>query len=338
MPEYLHVCQDKVLPKNLAINQHTFINNGREEAVFVFKKGWINGSTLHVRFMGGTPAQHAIAKEQAQWWTTKAKANLKFDFGNAPNAQIRVAFDPNDGAWSYIGTDASSIPADQPTMNLGFLDGGTAAHEFGHAIGLGHEHQNPEGGLEWNEEAVIRDLSAPPNSWTLQQIKHNVFDKYRADQIRGTKFDPDSIMLYFFPDAWVKNGRGTKQNNSLSAQDMEFIAGARAYPHIAVQALELGVNAAPIPANIGAPSEEDVFKLTVTSGGRHVIETGRQTDVVMKLFGPESQTSLIAEDDDGGVGLNSRIVADMIPGHYFVSVRHFNKANGTGTYSIRAMR
>ena len=43
-------------------------------------------------------------------------------------------------------------------MNLGFLDGGTAAHEFGHAIGLGHEHQNPAGGIEWNEEVVLRDL------------------------------------------------------------------------------------------------------------------------------------------------------------------------------------
>jgi len=36
-------------------------------------------------------------------------------------------------------------------MNLGFLDGGTAAHEFGHAIGLAHEHQNPAGGIQWNE-------------------------------------------------------------------------------------------------------------------------------------------------------------------------------------------
>jgi hypothetical protein len=32
-------------------------------------------------------------------------------------------------------------------MNLGFLDDGTAAHEFGHAIGLAHEHQNPREAL-----------------------------------------------------------------------------------------------------------------------------------------------------------------------------------------------
>ena len=100
----------------------------------------MNGSTLGVRFMGGTANQQATAREQAGWWAQAA--NLKFDFNNAPNAEIRIAFDSSDGAWSYIGTDCRSIPVNQPTMNLGFLDGGTTAHEFGHAIGLAHEHQN----------------------------------------------------------------------------------------------------------------------------------------------------------------------------------------------------
>jgi hypothetical protein len=72
----------------------------------------------------------------------------------------------------------------------------------------------------------------------------------------------------------------------------------------------------------------------VAAPGRHIIETGGQTDVVMKLFGPNSQTLLIAEDDDGGVELNSRITADLIPGQYFVQVRHFNTAGGTGSYTV----
>jgi hypothetical protein len=145
-------------------------------------------------------------------------------------------------------------------------------------------------------------------------------------------------MLYFFPDTWVKSGKGTKENNVLSKLDKEFIAGAQAYPRVVVQAVELGINAAPTPAKIGVPGEEDLFQFTVPSGGRHTIETDGQTDVVMKLFGPNSQTSLIDEDDDGGLGLNSRIVADIIPGQYFVSIRHFNKTGGTGSYSIRVSR
>jgi len=76
----------------------------------------------------------------------------------------------------------------------------------------------------------------------------------------------------------------------------------------------------------------------VATSGRHIVETGGQTDVVMKLFGPNSQTSLIAEDDDDGVGLNSRIAISLIPGQYFAQIRHYNKAGGTGTYTIKVKR
>jgi hypothetical protein len=55
----------------------------------------------------------------------------------------------------------------------------------------------------------------------------------------------------------------------------------------------------------------------------------------MKLFGPASQTSLIAEDDDSGIGANARIIRDLIPGQYYVQIRHFYKASGTGEYRIR---
>jgi len=286
--------------------------------------------------MGGTPAQQALAKEQAQWWTQHA--NLTFDFNNAPDAEIRVTFNSSDGAWSYLGTDCKSIPRNQPTMNLGFMDGGTAGHEFGHAIGLAHEHQNPKGGIEWNEEVVIRDLSGPPNNWTEEEIRHNVLEKYSVDQIRGTNFDPDSIMLYFFPDSWVKSGKGTKANEVLSAMEKAFIASKDAYPRVPVQEAELVINAKPTAASIGKPGEEDVFTFTVKTRGRHVIETGGQTDVYMKLFGPTSQTKLIAEDDDAGVGLNARIAANLNPGKYFVQIRHFNKTQGTGSYTIKVTR
>ena len=78
----------------------------------------------------------------------------------------------------------------------------------------------------------------------------------------------------------------------------------------------------------------DLFTFTVMVGGRHVIETEGQSDVMMKLFGPNSPTLLIAADDDGGVGLNARIVANLLPGRYFAQIRHFSRTQGTGTYTI----
>jgi len=328
------VCIDRVPPQEVFRPQRTMRRGKVLRAVFEFRKMWINGSMLRVRFLAGTSAQQALAKEQARWWTEHA--NLKFEFDNSPDAEIRIAFDPEDGAWSYVGTDCRKVAQDEPTMNLGFLDGGTAGHEFGHAIGLGHEHQNPSGGIQWNEEVVIRDLSGPPNSWTEAQIRHNVIEKYRTAQIKGTQFDPASIMLYFFPDSWVKSGKGTTANEVLSGVDKAFIASAEAYPRARVDAIDLRVNASTATkAAIGMPGEEDVFRFAVKKTGRHVMRTGGKTDMVMKLFGPDAATTLLAEDDDSGVGLNARIVADLVPGQYFLQVRHYNLSRGTGSYTVR---
>lgn len=331
------VCFDRVLPREL-MRQPNIVQpaRGPARALSPLGKLWMNGTTLRVRFLGGTASQQAIAREQAGWWT--AHANLKFDFTHAPDAEIRVSFNPSSGAWSYVGTDVRSIPAGQPTMNLGFLDGGTAGHEFGHAVGLAHEHQNPRIGIQWNEPAVIQALAGPPNYWSEEQTRHNVLFKYSLNQINGTDFDPESIMLYFFPAEWTLNGIATHQNDVLSAMDKAFIASARMYPRTSPgvsAAVELKVNGNRLQASIGKPMEEDLFKFTVTAARRHLIETRGPTDVVMKLFGPNSQTSVIAEDDDSGIDANARIIADLVPGDYYAQIRHWNQEKGTGDYTIR---
>ena len=331
------VCIDRILPRNL-MTPHPVKRraDGRLEAIAIKEKPWMNGSTLHVKFLGGTSVEHSKVQKQAGWWMEVA--NIRFVFDNAPMAEIRIAFDKDNGAWSYVGTDCREIPVDEPTMNLGFLDGGTAAHEFGHAIGLAHEHQNPEGGIQWNEEVVIAECAKPPNNWPEDVTRHNILNKYSADQIMGTAFDPDSIMLYFFPSEWTLNGIGTKQNDVLSKMDKEFVAGAHMYPKYGPAVPDAGtleVDAKTrTTGTIGTYGEEDLYRFTVDSDGRFVIDTMGETDVVMRLFGPDSETALIAEDDDSGEELNARIVADLTPGIYYVQIRHYNREGGTGDYTI----
>ncbi|KAB2963222.1 M12 family metallopeptidase [Zoogloea sp.] len=334
------VCIDRLLPAEMMRHQETMAGPaGRVRAISPRGKTWNNGSTLRVRFIGGTQAQRNTAITQAGWWS--AVANLKFDFNDAADAEIRIAFDPSDGAWSYIGTDCRSIPLNQPTMNLGFLDGGTAAHEFGHAIGLAHEHQSPFGGISWNEKVVLKELAGSPNFWDEATIRHNVLAKYSVDQVNGTDFDPESIMLYFFPATWTTNGIATKANDVLSSLDKLFISGAKMYPRSGPSletATVLKVGAARrTPASIGKAGEQDLYQFVVTTPGKHIIDTQGSTDVVMKLFGPDSTTNLIATDDDSGLGSNARIAASLSAGTYYAQVRHFDAA-GTGAYTIRVRR
>ncbi len=130
-----HVCFDRILPQDLLRpHRRERGDDGADRAISPIGKAWPNGSRLTVSFTGGTAAERNTARTEALWW--EQACNVSFDFGNHIAADIRITFDPSLGAWSYVGTDCKSIPADEPTMNLGFLDGGTSAHEFGHAIGL----------------------------------------------------------------------------------------------------------------------------------------------------------------------------------------------------------
>ena len=103
--------------------------------------------------------------------------------------------------------------------------------------------------------------------------------------------------------------------------------------------IELAVDATNARLPQSASSARPIYSpLRVTKAGRHVIDTRGPTDVVMTLFGPDNPTALIAEDDDSGYGSNARIAASLIEGRYFVQVRHFNRANGMGNYTVRVSR
>ncbi len=330
------ICFDRLLPQDLRQQMPTrSMPGGRTRAISPKGKQWVNGSTIRIRFVDGTDAQRDMVMQFAPEWTNHA--NLVFEFSEDPRAEIRVSFDSNDGAWSYLGLDNLNIPLSAATLNLGWQDEGVILHEFGHMIGLGHEHQNPDGGIVWNEEAVIRDLSGRPNFWDEATIRHNVLNKYSADQVHGTEFDPQSIMLYAFPDEWTQNMGATEENDDLSELDKAFIRSEIMYPGRGTTpeetAVDLAVSHATV-AEISAAGEEDLYRFAVDAAATYVIQTAGSTDVVMSLFGPGSTTNLVGEDDDGGTGTNARISAVLEPGTYYARVRHYNPAS-RGEYRIQ---
>jgi len=96
-------------------------------------------------------------------------------------------------------------------------------HEFGHAMGLIHEHQNPVAGIHWNREAVIRELSGPPNKWSVQEIEFNVLTPASPSDVTATAMDKDSIMMYPIPKTWTTDGFSAGFNSNLSDADQKFI-------------------------------------------------------------------------------------------------------------------
>ncbi|MEQ1636566.1 MAG: tyrosinase family protein [Methylococcales bacterium] len=96
---------------------------------------------------------------------------------------------------------------------------------------------------------------------------------------------------------------------------------------------DLIVGALPRQDNISQPGESDWYRFISPAASTYFIETQGPTDVFMALFGPNSQSLLVTEDDDSGGAGNSRIVSNLSAGTYFVKIRHF-QASGTGNYGI----
>ncbi len=186
-----HICFERVIPprytkiarqKAIAENP-TNANSSTFEAAVLRSKLWKPGRTLHVTFLDGHPVVQTKVESYAHIWSQYA--NITFAFGFDLNAEIRISF-KDEGSWSAIGTDAlieEYYPPNTPTMNYGWLTpdspekdySSVMLHEFGHALGMIHEHQNPANPIQWNEQVVIAALSGPPNFWDKQTVHSNLY-------------------------------------------------------------------------------------------------------------------------------------------------------------------
>jgi serralysin len=242
MKNEIKVCVDKVIKGNepaqymdvsLPAEKMTRLPIAPRLAILRFK-AWTPGRTLNVSFLDGKAVIQDKVIDYAKEWTRYANIRLKFN--GTTQADIRISF-KQKGSWSHIGRDALAIPKHKPTMNFGWLTETTdddeysrvVIHEFGHALGCVHEHQNPSGKIKWNKPAVYNYFRGPPNNWTKEDVDHNLFERYSKNITNYTALDPKSIMLYPIPAEFTLDNKAIGgNNNKLSKMDKQFIA--RQYP------------------------------------------------------------------------------------------------------------
>lgn len=185
-------------------------------------------STLKVRFLEGDPVVHRKIENIAAEW--EQYSGIKLVFGNFSDADIRITFQQT-GSWSYVGLCKNDRQPQQATMNFGWLYPHSAdskypdvvLHEFGHALGLVHEHQHPKVSIPWNEPALFTHHKKQ-DGWSEAKTRQNVIEKYSEGETNFTAYDRRSIMHYPIPRELVLDPQFVVGwNNRLSELDKRFM-------------------------------------------------------------------------------------------------------------------
>lgn len=226
-------------------------------AVVVRTLTWKPGELIKVCFRSGTqPARERVARYASEWMRY---ANVRLEFGEPgnyrsctgdPSEAIKVDFldsGPKSGFWSALGTlsrkeehslnlsylGKDKLPVDRQGKSMPEAEARRLIlHEFGHAIGLVHEHQSPKAqcGKEYYEEAVL--AYGALRGWPRDQTIRNFQQYNEVEELNASNVDRKSIMHYSLPPWLFKTGEKSACfvpiNFDLSDGDKEF--AARIYP------------------------------------------------------------------------------------------------------------
>jgi hypothetical protein len=231
------------------------------QAVFERLKLWKTGQLVRVCFFGGSRDVRARIARAALPWTKSA--NLRLDFGDLDSPrdcdgatlyEIRIGFN-RPGYWSVTGQESVTLlQAHETSFNLQGYDGNEqpdepefssyVLHEFGHAIGFGHEHQHPSGTCDLvSDDLIAQYMAEPPNKWprayALEQIKR----LSQSDVQTIGQMDAESIMFYSLDERVLKEGKNSKcyrDNQKLSKLDEQ--AARELYPSNSVQGEQMRAN------------------------------------------------------------------------------------------------
>ena len=227
----IHICTELTSLKNVS-------STAKQNATIYTSSKWIPGQIIRIKFLNGDNFLQEKVKQYANNWMTYANVNFQYVSANE-EADIKIGFKWNGdgGSWSYLGKGCQSISQTTPSMNFGWFNANTTEtefnrtimHEFGHSIGLIHEHQSPVGNILWNKPKVY-EYYQQTQGWSIAQVDNNIFAKYSETQTNYSAYDNGSIMHYPIEASLTTDGYSVGLNTDLSSNDKIFIRKMYPFP------------------------------------------------------------------------------------------------------------
>ncbi|KAI8653321.1 ZnMc domain-containing protein [Fusarium keratoplasticum] len=255
--------------------------------------GWIDGEH------SGSQAQRqkvAVVIEEWEWYS-----NVSFIAAGDSVARpdIVIAFDPSpsQGTWSLVGTDCLKAAPRTATMNLGCIgsDNEMAAaekavilHQFGHALGMLHEHQCPaNGGIALTGADALVTLYGS-QGWGDADVKEHMRVHLSVNGLIETTLtglDTQSIMHFPLPGVITGRDFDIDYNYELSDMDKAYIAlmYPRSWPSQRAPQWTLEAALRMIGLTQQTPSlAEKIKELAKTPGADGSIDSTKIRDLVFK--------------------------------------------------------
>ncbi len=111
-------------------------------------------------------------------------------------------FGTGSSCCATVGSQAMAVPHNEPTMVLSLkgqapqMQKFLVIHQFGHALGLCHEHQSPN---FWKVANSLLDITKMRRDPRMKNVNfdRDMFQKQSQDAMFKPEYDPDSVMHYW---------------------------------------------------------------------------------------------------------------------------------------------